>query len=223
MPPFNRVDFDANYEWLSKGQMGEELSRCLRRLDDVDCSNILASVLDQRKSSIHKMTNCVCLGLGHFSEVETLPDNSTRNPALHQLAVLIKILEMEADSEIQPQNVYFQDPVFTSDEKSFLRSLGYVVKNSPNGFDNISRRTFLFAPRITYEVTAKALRVATPALYVGNNLTSLLQIIEGDRDTGDQDHYRLPIDRFRRRSSGVPMPDFENPGWVGTSVIRWLN
>ena len=175
-----------------------------------------------------KLTQCICLGLGSFEEVAAeggVSQLSGSNTSLHQLAVLTLLLRILHD-RYNIQEVYFQDPAFTPNEKAFLQSLGYTVLEDPAAIERISASTFLFAPFLAYPVAAKALAVAFPALYIGNGPARYLESL---RYFGNhpEEELRWMVDIFERFQTatleGKPLPSFDQEIWTKRTTAHWLS
>lgn len=173
-----------------------------------------------------RLTKCVCLGLGNFNIVPSKKDDSRsssqRRTSLHQLAVLIVMLEILVEGH-SIQEVYFQDPAFTKVEKKILQSLGYTVLENPYALAEMSVSTFLFSPFIAYDVTSLALAVSFPALYIGNSPAKVLESL------------RLPASRYREEIIGIftrfknavvdgeLLPRFEQQSWTERTTVHWMS
>ncbi|KAL6718874.1 hypothetical protein ACLMJK_003108 [Lecanora helva] len=160
-PSSNQVQDDSTVEKLAEALKSKYMpiwleSECLRRLIKL----FEQSILTEAHVAI---TNCVCLGLGSFL---------TGHPTtFYELAALKSILDILGERH-RIQQVIFQDPAFSDLDKSFLRSLGYVVVEDPQAFSTIDENTFVFAPHLEVAQTAISLENRKPTLFVGNDLSN---------------------------------------------------
>ncbi|KAL5354176.1 hypothetical protein ACLOAV_000261 [Pseudogymnoascus australis] len=98
--------------------------------------------LKDAQESHAPIDNIVCLALGspqHTKEV-------CRAASLTQLAVLMTIIELlDLDPQTKPGHYTAQDPLFSPLDAEFLASLGFVVRNDPEGFLAITDRTLVYS------------------------------------------------------------------------------
>ena len=173
-----------------------------------------------------RLTKCICLGLGNFNIVPSKKEFSwssgQRDTSLHQMAVLIVLLEILVEGH-SIQEVYFQDPAFTKLEKKFLQSLGYTVLEDPAAFEEMSASTFLFAPFIGWDVASCALAVSFPALFVGNSPAKVLENLR----LPDTNYGEKIIGIFTRFQNAVVdgelLPRFEQHSWTEKTTVHWLS
>ena len=174
-----------------------------------------------------KLTQCICLGLGHFNlaaDKKGKLQSSSSHTSLHQLAVLIVMLRILADRHTI-QETYFQDPAFTEVEKAFLKSLGYTVLEDPAACKKISSHTFLFAPFLGYPVAASALTVAFPALYIGNSPDKYLESLRHyhKHPTSEvEDIIRILVLFQNATVDGEALPSFDQQLWADKTTVHWL-
>lgn len=114
--------------WMSQQEISETFQSYIHKLERPECYLALKSSFDlDRKTNL---TQCICLGLGPFAigveNVESGCRDKYKNTSLHQLAVLTVILKI-LGTQHNIESVYFQDPVFTRDERECLQSLGYKI------------------------------------------------------------------------------------------------
>ena len=109
----------------------------------------IASILARYKdTSLPRPTRAVCLALGTF----TLSDSPDAERAGAQLAAFIRFLDIFG---IDKTSVKCHDPRFTSEDKTFLRSLGFGVPESPeeSKADLVcDEPTLLFLPFLPFPV-----------------------------------------------------------------------
>ena len=109
----------------------------------------MASILARYDdTSLPRPTRAVCLALGTFA----LSDSPDAERAGAQLAAFVRLLEIFG---IDKMSVKCHDPRFTSEDKAFLRSLGFGVPGSPeeSKADLICNEpTLLFLPFLPFPV-----------------------------------------------------------------------
>lgn len=215
-----------NREFLALPEISAAFEQCMQHLQEWHCQTHLSRLFDHEHN--FKLTHCICLGLGNFS---TPHDEDERylgdfTGPLHQLAVLTILLRVLREKH-DIRTVYFQDPTFQPAEIQFLESLGYTVLDDPDAFDVMSASTFLFAPYCPYDVTARALRSALPALFVGNDPQEAGWSVMY-RQRGPERVRAQQADVWFRflmsTKDGEPkmMPEFDREEWLTKTQVRWL-
>jgi SRR1 len=120
---------------------------------------------DGAENSQIDIDNVVCISLGSPSGFVQGGWVDRRSVALYQLAALVSIVNClkkvllehtsphgrrqvkeEETANNKPLRVIAQDPVFNTHDTQLLSSLGITVVQTPEGFNSITSRTFLFAP-----------------------------------------------------------------------------
>ena len=132
-----------------------------------------------QKQSAFSITNCICLGLGSMAGIfrDSNPTNvsNAMNFDLSPIAQLVAfefwIQMLKKHNHIE--HVYFQDPQFNDVDGAFLSSLGYEVIDSPASKDLITAATFLYTPRTNLDAVYQTMKIAFPALYIGNDIHRL--------------------------------------------------
>lgn len=66
---------------------------------------------------------------------------------------------------------YIQDPAMNVLDEQLVTSLGFTVLHDPEAMNSMTPTTFLYAPNNEFTVVEGLLLVASPALYLGNELT----------------------------------------------------
>ena len=110
-----------------------------------------------------------------------------------------------------------QDPVFNSMDEDFLRSLGYEIISSPEGFEKINELTFLFAPHLEWPVYLSALQEECPSLCIGNDVREYLN--SPIRSTSDE--AEAIFQKLTERCSCRAMPRFDRSSWCDYTSIYW--
>lgn len=110
-------------------------------------------------------TKAICLGLGSFD-----PEDGSwqiRRRSHIQLAAFMTIVDSFADLSKHKINCFFQEPCFTAGDKSFLKSIGYEVVDSPRGFEEVSEDTVLYGVHLYRDIYSSAIEKAIPAMFIG--------------------------------------------------------
>ena len=179
-------------------------SSCLQTLRIIFQNASLASNI--------RINNCVCLGLGTFTGGK-FPETS-----FFELAALVSFLEILSEKH-EIKQVFVQDPIFNSLDETFLRSLGYTIVSTPEGFTKIDESTFLFAPHLEWPIYYTALQNVSPSLCIGNNMQEYLGSPFEKASAEAIDVFR----DFVEKCSSSPMPDFERSSWCESTSIYWLS
>lgn len=214
--------------WLSQKEISETFQSYIQELEQPECYQALKGIFDlDHKTNI---TQCLCLGLGPFAigveNVKSGHRDEYKNTSLHQLAVLTVILKVLGEQHnIKP--VYFQDPVFTRDEREFLRSLGYKTMEDPDANRHMSTSTFVFAPFLGWNVFAEALKKAFPALYIGADPATYLDVLESQIQCVP-DHNTMYLEavsilrRFKDATTvGKALPKSDKERWTERTTVHW--
>lgn len=192
----------------------------------------LLQYFEQRQK--HNIQRCICLGLGTFTSIGQ--DSSTKNPtnrSLHQLAILRVLIEgLTKEREIDGESkisVYFQDPAFTELDELYLHCLGYKVIKDPAAIQKISTSTLLFAPCVSHEVVAEAVKNKMPVVYIGNDLDRAIENVgrdgRGNALPGRDEHVRA-LERFKRAITAtqrVPVFGKDEQGKERDATVYWLD
>ena len=188
-----------------------ETSSCRKELVDWLDGNLL-------KSDLLNVDQCICTGIGSFtgSHDPNYPADCKR--PMYQLAAFQTILEM-LKRRFDSQEVYFQDPAFNTLDKEFLQSRGYRIVTSPEAYDRMTASTFLYAPCNEWFVVFKAIEVAHPALFIGNDVPEFAEYIFPyieERQARKQDI----MEKFMRDRASKAMPEFDLSTALN-AVIIW--
>lgn len=155
-------------------------------------SQLLQNLIEQE---LHERSNleinrCICFGLGRLTPSEPRWPGDTVEHRIVQCRVVMEQLVLltmvlEALRKVHPiHEVYFQDPLFTPVDTSFLESLGFTVLQDPETLETLTPTTFVFAPYPPNVVVADIFKICKPALYLGANLTT---VRGGETDTSLRD------------------------------------
>lgn len=195
-------------------------SLCLKNLETLLKDQVLVSDV--------RMTKCVCLGLG------SLTGGYDTEASYFELAALVSILEIlgqhvrttnslvwkltQTAQKYEIKQVYMQDPVFNSMDEDFLRSFGYEIISSPDGFEKIDDTTFLFAPHLEWPVYLAALQKGPYSLCIGNDV----QVHCEDSDESTAAEAKAVFQNLTEKCSDKAMPDFDRSFWCMCTVIYWM-
>ena len=169
-------------------------SSCRRRLVDL----LLSSPTTKTSAQPPRITRAVCLGIGSFDPEDGGWEVKRR--AHVQLAAFLTIVggfskrhrqnhpgghdndqgqdcEQQQDEDKKepptPQpaiRCLFQEPLFTSSDRDFIRGLGHEVVSSPAGFAAIDAETLVFGVHLYREIYNQAIAACVPAVFVGTGL-----------------------------------------------------
>ena len=240
-----RQQTSTNWSYLHKGLRPTEIPRGLSLQEVVEsfsrytktwreslCLKNLETLLkDQVLVSDIRVTNCVCLGLG------SLTGGYDTENSFYELAALVSILEIlgqhvtghfwsdlesslkdTAQKSNEIKQVYMQDPVFNSLDEAFLRSLGYTIVPTPEGFEKIDETTFLFAPHLEWPIYLMALQKEPYSLCIGNDTRGFCDSRDGSIAAEAKAVYQNLSERCFERA----MPDFHRNLWCLSTIIYWM-
>ncbi|KAF7592629.1 hypothetical protein BBP40_012651 [Aspergillus hancockii] len=133
-----------------------------------------------------KVDRIVCIGLGSPSGFLKGGWVDRRSVSLYQLAGLVSVWELMKKSTPTLQ-IFAQDPVFNTHDKSLLASLNITVVDHPQAFEKVTPTTLLYCPG-TERTHLEQLLVHTPALVFGGPLEDIesetvRQFVESGRST----------------------------------------
>ncbi|MCJ1403914.1 hypothetical protein MMC11_007137 [Xylographa trunciseda] len=113
-----------------------------------------------------KIDQVICTGIGTFSGFHEQNADCNSYYQLADLEMFMELLDLN-----DKVNVFMQDPSFNELDETFLRSRGFKIIKHPEAFNKMTATTFLYAPGNHDDVAYHALRVAEPALFIGNDLS----------------------------------------------------
>ncbi|KAF5027356.1 hypothetical protein F66182_557, partial [Fusarium sp. NRRL 66182] len=125
----------------------------------------LREIISTKTSHLTTINRAVNFGVGTFDPTDGAWD--AKRSTFVQLAafeIIIEELEKRTGSKI---DTFFQDPVFSASDKTFLSNLGHTVVEDPAGCDLISADTFFFGVHLYKPLYADVLEKGTPAIFVG--------------------------------------------------------
>lgn len=212
-------------QFLSFGEISAAFENCLRHLHEWECQESLTRFFDYEHN--FQITQCICLGLGNFGTFhDEEQDLGDFTGPLHQLAVLTVLLQvLRTKHDIPSFYVYIQEPNRPV-EIDFLESLGYTVLDNPDAIDMMSSSIFLLAPYCPFDVTARALKTALPALYIGNDPKEVGWAIMYTQQGSERARAQQAdiFFRFLVSTSGQSkmMPEFDQEERLTKTQVRWL-
>ncbi|KAL9130430.1 MAG: hypothetical protein Q9217_001397 [Psora testacea] len=197
-------------EYAPLRDVAERRQRYDRAWRDSECCEQLLQIIEEDLLPLRHIyiEKCVCLGLGSFTH--------GRESSRYQLSALIWILQV-LGKNYDIKEVVFQDPAFTKSDVRHLQSMNYNVLDSPLAFEKVDRQTFLFAPHLDHNQYARALEKDLPALCIGNEVESL---IEMPTEIGDRE--KATLQYFSKKVVSKPMPRLELDPWCIFTHIYWM-
>lgn len=202
-----RKQFDTHLETWESSPTWQQLKNALQK-DALSSQSQLA------------IENIVCIGLGSPSGFVQGGWVDRRNVAMYQLAALTTIIDCikhcRATSTTQQgsaeMKIVAQDPVFNTLDIELLSSLGITVVDSPEGFNAVSDKTFLFAPGAERR-HLRLMLPSNPAMAFGGpfeegpSLTA--RGFNDDDDINEKDDGLKCLADFVARTRSVRIQDFE--------------
>ncbi|KAI0886452.1 uncharacterized protein GGS22DRAFT_128933 [Annulohypoxylon maeteangense] len=174
-----------------------------RRLRDVVASCDCGSAI----------TDAICFGLGSFDPEDGSWENK-RRAHIQLSAFLYMVEQLQCDKRV-PIRCLFQEPIFNSVDEAFIRSLGYEVVYSPNGFEQVSTSTLVFGIHLYRDIYAHALANNLPAVFVGTPR----EVWEECRASDIPDWDRLK--ELDDRCDKVEFPEDSGYTTFSSTVIHW--
>jgi hypothetical protein len=203
-----RKQFNTHLETWESSQTWQQLRNALSK-------DILSS------QSQFAIENIVCIGLGSPSGFVQGGWVDRRSVAMYQLAALTTMIDCvnqhRATSTSTPQGlaqirIIAQDPVFNTLDIQLLSSLGITAVDSPEGFNAVTDKTFLFAPG----AERRHLRLMLPAnpvimfggpLEEGPSLTA--RGFKDDDDVNEKDDGLKCLAEYVAQTRSVNLQEFE--------------
>ncbi|KND91756.1 hypothetical protein TOPH_03898 [Tolypocladium ophioglossoides CBS 100239] len=108
----------------------------------------------------------VCLGIGTFDPADGSGE-ARRRTYVQLIAFLVMVDELEKNAGGEKLPCFFQEPIFTASDRSFIASLGHRVVDSPAACERVDRSTLIFGVHLYRPVYALALKNGPPAVFVG--------------------------------------------------------
>ncbi|KAI1658561.1 hypothetical protein F4813DRAFT_388330 [Daldinia decipiens] len=149
---------------LSVPAITEEHKRIKYQWETSICYHKLQEILESRMSPSN-ISDAICFGTGSFD-----PEDSSwemKRKAHIQLAAFLFIVEQLQRSSSRTIRCIFQEPVFNTSDKAFIRALGHEVVDSPIGFELVSPTTLVFGIHLYRDVYAQILSKCLPAMFIG--------------------------------------------------------
>ena len=213
-------------QFLSFAEISAAFEKCVEYLHEWECEKLLTRFFDHEHK--FQITQCICLGLGNFGTLHNKQQSLDQfSSPLHQLAVLTVLLRvLRTKHDIPSFRVYIQDPDLRPVEIDFLETLGYTVLKDPDAIKMMSSSTFLFAPGCPFDVTARALKTALPALYIGADPKEAGRSILYAQQGSEWARARQVEIFFRflvsTKGESKRMPEFDPEEWLARAQVCWL-
>ncbi|KAM6535805.1 hypothetical protein FALCPG4_005340 [Fusarium falciforme] len=128
------------------------------------CSR-LRELVSEKMSHLKAVSRAVNLGVGTFDPVDGSWE-AKRSAFVQLAAFLIMVEELEKITG-RKIDCFFQDPVFNTSDKAFLKNLGHTVVETPAGCEMIDQDTLFFGVHLYKPIYAMALGKHLPAIFVG--------------------------------------------------------
>ncbi|MCJ1313666.1 hypothetical protein MMC25_007345 [Agyrium rufum] len=161
----------------------------------------LVKIFDEMMSKSEKLEldQVVCLGLGSMADDD---NHANSNTACVQFAAFETIISL-LRKNFNIKRVLVQDPKFLPVDEVFIQEKGFEVFRDPQAIEEMTTRTFLYAPCCYWPIIGRALDVAVPSLYIGNDVKEYLD----DMTTKDGDDWsgavlesaKRVVDKYRIR------------------------
>ncbi len=201
-------------------EIAEEFDRHTQYWESSGAPQLLADVFEQDLSLFPNstITKCVCLGLGNIAKHMTVP-GTEHVASIKQLVVLQKLLILLRRKHSIAE-VFFQDPKVTDVEAAFLKSLGYIIVEDPQAYNQVDENTLVFAPRFPNDLIVKCLGRAYPALYIGLDLDGAIEYVTQMNSNPNATPFIVDqLSRFRDAKSKTQMPILDNLRWCEDTFI----
>jgi hypothetical protein len=199
-----RKQFNTHLETWESSQTWQQLKNALSK-----------DILNQSQIGIE---NIVCIGLGSPSGFVQGGWVDRRSVAMYQLAALTTIIDCvkqhnatssPTQQDAAEMKIMAQDPVFNALDIELLCLLGMTVVDSPEGFNDVTEKTLLFAPgaerrHLRLMLPADPVMVFGGPLEEGPSLTARSL----DDDTNEDDDSKC-LTNFVAQTRSVKIQEFE--------------
>ena len=153
-----------------------------------------------------KITSCMCLGLGTLSgSAPRAIDDEDNLRSIRQLVVFEESVELLRKHH-SISHIYFQEPEFSSLDRTFLESRGYTILHSPASNKVLTEETYLFMPYNPFTVVIPTLKKCYPQLLLGNSFDFWI-----NKPGIPEMHAILKEFKAKRNSIAVPIYAIESP------------
>ncbi|KAL2758331.1 hypothetical protein ACRALDRAFT_1068689 [Sodiomyces alcalophilus JCM 7366] len=160
-----RYDHNQPREPLPVSEIKNDFTSFSTRWRESDSYQSLKSLILEHHERHRPVRKAVCLGIGTFD-----PDDGSwevKRRAHVQLAAFLAMVDLLAELSGETIKCVFQEPLFSSTDADFLRSLGHEIVDSPAAFDAVDEQTLLFAVHMYRPIYEAALERVLPAMFVG--------------------------------------------------------
>ncbi|MCJ1384461.1 hypothetical protein MMC17_007577 [Xylographa soralifera] len=195
----------------------DQYEKCMAQFQETDYYKKLGAFFESSllQNSSLPINRIVCLGLGTYS----LRSTNTLN-SYYQLAAVEVMLELlRRKYTIDDKDVYFQDPLYTEINGSFLALHKFSVLDVPEGYNKITPTTLVYAP-VYWEICYHALEVQHPAVWVGENLDRYQPTGLMPSGTQRMKDDKTTIEDFKRFYVRQDMPDEidDDHNYIGNAI-----
>ncbi|RYP49287.1 hypothetical protein DL768_004970 [Monosporascus sp. mg162] len=206
---------------LSVSEIQRDHERFSREWQESSCQRQLRDLIASRTGRpTTTVSQAVCLGIGSFDPEDGAWEVKRR--AHIQLAAFLSIVgELGhgggggAQQQQPPIRCYFQEPLFTLADETFIRGMGHEVLGSPSGFEVIDRDTFVFGVHLYRDVYGQAIAKCVPAIFVGTGL----DVWEGYHGSEGLDW--TTMEELDRQCDSVQFPEDEGHTTFSSTSIHW--
>ncbi|KAI1407913.1 hypothetical protein F5Y13DRAFT_121230 [Hypoxylon sp. FL1857] len=198
--------------FLSASDIEREHRRITDQWGTSMCCRQLQQIVASRPSG-PSITHAVCFGLGSFD-----PDDGSwesRRRAHVQLAAFRCMVGQLQRINANPIRCLFQEPIFNSADKEFIRGLGYEVVDSPEGFQQVSSSALVFGVHLYRDVYAQAIDKHPPAIFIGTPQ----EVWEECHGSGSLDWVKLK--ELDERCDKVKFPEDTGYTTFSGTTIHW--
>ncbi|KAL1844898.1 hypothetical protein VTK73DRAFT_1545 [Phialemonium thermophilum] len=180
------------------------------------CCAQLRSLVEKSLPSHVRLTRAVCLGIGSFEPVESVPMVArVAHVQLEAFRVMAELLEAHCGAPVQR---IIQEPCFSPTDKQFCESLGFRVVDTPTAFDMIDGETLLYGIHLYIPTWAQALRKQLPGCWVGCRVDDC----ERYRDLQNQDIDIARIQAIDDTFDKMPFPQEKKGDFTfSDTVVYW--
>lgn len=115
---------------------------------------------------LNGITKAICLGSGSFSSLQQATSSQWQIVAF---VAMVEVLRNATGREREIE-LYAQEPMYNSVDKSLMESLSIEVLQSPAAFELCDENAFIFAPHVQLTLWTSSMREGKTALILGNDI-----------------------------------------------------
>ncbi|OTB09828.1 hypothetical protein K445DRAFT_323612 [Daldinia sp. EC12] len=197
---------------LSGPEIMEEHKRITRQWETSICHHKLNEIFESRISHF-TISDAICFGTGSFD-----PEDGSweiKRKAHIQLAAFLFIVEKFQRSSSRRIRCVFQEPVFNTSDKDFIRALGHEVVDSPTGFERVSPSTLVFGVHLYRDIYAQAIAKCLPAMFIGTPREVWEECYGSDHSNW------IELDELSKKCDKVMFPEDAGYTTFSSTAIHW--